>query len=134
MDTARGVPLVGRAIRAHGRQTNIHLHTGVYHGDVERVRVIGRDEGSHAEVAREMFILQLLQDRINLQDRQFITWLWFSTTAPPRSDIEMDIALERDAFAMLNESQCRVAAAMVARDEPLVITHGMLHPRAGEWN
>ncbi|KAI0782959.1 hypothetical protein C8Q75DRAFT_489128 [Abortiporus biennis] len=114
---------VGRAIHAIGKDTYIKLSNGSYNEKVQKIQVRGREEPSPFVVAQAKFIMSLLCKEITLTDRPFIDMLWLSSE-PPRSygSAPIQYALEHPTFDSLNESQCRVAAAMIS--DSLVITHG----------
>lgn len=124
LSSNRGGDVVGRAIHAHGRSTNIQVLEGNFRGGVKRVCVVGREEATHPEVARDLFLLQLLRGEISIRNRPFIDMLWFSSRGPPIVPIKTERAEDHPSFAMLNISQCAVAAAMITPTEPLVIAHG----------
>ncbi|CAL1711902.1 unnamed protein product [Somion occarium] len=107
MNSSHGGDIVGRAIYAHGRSTNIQVLQGRFRRDVGSVRVVGRDDATFPEVAREQFLLQLLQGK-----------------GPPILPVRTDTVEVHPAFSMLNMCQCSVAAAMISPSESLVITHG----------
>ncbi|TCD66239.1 hypothetical protein EIP91_001642 [Steccherinum ochraceum] len=125
LDTKHG-ELVGRAVRVEGRQTSVHLLGGRFRGGVERVRVLGREEVSMSESVRDMFLLHVLREEIRLRDRPFIDMLWFagSSGAGQTDEEEEEKVLGMKEFEGLNVSQCRVAAAMISKKEPLVIVQG----------
>lgn len=119
--------MVGRAVHVEGRHTNLQLLDGQFRGDVQRVRVLGKEEASLAEVSRDMFLLHALREQITLQDRPFIERLWFPSPTPPaRPPVDVEAVMRLKEFETLNASQCKVAASMISSSEPLVITQGVI--------
>ncbi|THG92920.1 hypothetical protein EW026_g8158 [Hermanssonia centrifuga] len=134
METFRGHRLVGQAIKADGKQTHIQLLKGKFHGNIKRISVLGREELTCAEMARDEFILQLLRREIsllslpmhvtNVPGQQFIEMLWFPRKKSPQGSRLSHVSPLSTAFMDLNDSQRQVAAAMISHTEPLVIAHG----------
>ena len=126
METSEGRQLIGQAIHANGKTTRVQVTSGNFRGDIERVRVEGREELTCAESARDEFLLRLLQGEISLRGSQFIDLLWFpSADQGKRQPRPLYNVPSYTAFAKLNDSQKSVAAAMIAENEPLVIAHGL---------
>ena len=123
---------MGHAIRAEGKQTEIKIAGGNFRGGVERIRVIGREELTNAEVARDEFILRLLRrETASLTKSPFISMLWFpSPLSVPRryagAWAGMSLSgMRGSAYTMLNTSQKEVVDAMWGDHEPLVVAHGV---------
>ncbi|KAI0359441.1 P-loop containing nucleoside triphosphate hydrolase protein [Trametes cingulata] len=137
VETTHGESITGKAVSAVGKQTGIRVTTGGGNfRSIERIRVVGREERTNAEVARDEFVLRLLQGDIpSLVDSRFIEMLWFDAEgfkadgkARRGREVE-DAGMELGEgfgarFSGLNASQREVVAAMLAEDEPLVIVHG----------
>ncbi|KAH9856811.1 hypothetical protein C2E23DRAFT_721458 [Lenzites betulinus] len=123
METAQGRSIVGHAVRAEGKDTGVKITGGNFRGGIERIRVIGREELTNSELAREEFILMLLQGLLpSLVESPYIRLVWFPTSHMyPRKHSVRPVD---DRFQTLNASQKQVVAAMIAEDEPLVIVHG----------
>ena len=123
---------MGHAVRAEGKQTEIKIAGGNFRGGVERIRVIGREELTNAEVARDEFILRLLRrETASLTKSPFISMLWFPSSSVPRryagAWTGMSLSgMRGSAYMMLNTSQKEVVDAMWGDHEPLVVAHGML--------
>ncbi|KAI1784394.1 P-loop containing nucleoside triphosphate hydrolase protein [Ganoderma leucocontextum] len=123
-----------QAVGAKGKQTSLKVLAGKLNTNtVKRVRVIGREEATVAERSCDEHILLLLQGKRSLLTSPFVGMLWFpsepiSGTASEGSVTSTSQGTEREgdmsAFEKLNESQRKVALAMIGDDEPLVIAHG----------
>ncbi len=131
METSRGHRLVGQAVMADGKQTQIQLLKGKFHGNIKRISVLGREELTCAELARDEFILRLLRKEvslpvhaINVRGPQFIEMLWFPKKKTPQRCTLSHVSPLSTAFMDLNDSQRQVVAAMISTTEPLVIAHG----------
>ena len=126
MTNADGYEFVGRAASAIGKTTTIQLQTGKLSGTVERVRIVGREEPTGSERARDEFILLVLRGERTL-DEPFIHFLWF----PPPEDLPRPIPargiMKYPSIERLNESQREVVGAMLSDQMPLVIAHGTTH-------
>lgn len=94
--------------RARGKKTTLSLE-GKPKTDILKVRVVGREEATSAENARDMFLMRLLQGTAALGRSQFIRLLWF-----PRHDTPRSVPSVQCFFDKLNPSQNRVANAMVS--------------------
>lgn len=128
METAHGQNIVGHAVHAEGKQTGVKVAGGNFRGKIERIRVVGREELTSWEIARDEFILLLLQGTLpSLVYSPFIRMLWFPTEKAPRGHRLPLISPLGPQFAQLNPSQNQVVAAMLAQDEPLVVVHGKLY-------
>ncbi len=132
LETAHGQSVIGHAVRSEGKETGIKVVGGNFRGAVERIRVIGREESTNAELARDGFILLVLRGEIaSLTESPFICTLWFPPNTPPQRPSRVRIGI-RDtaiqvpgAYMKLNASQREVVDAMWCDDEPLVVAHGM---------
>ncbi len=131
METSHRQSIFGRAVHAEGKQTGVAVMGGNFRGNIERIRIIGREELTSSEIARDEFVLLLFQGIIpSLVDSLYIRMLWFATeNASPRGHPSCPSAIPPlgPKFSQLNPSQKQVVAAMLAKDEPLVIVHGKLH-------
>ncbi|KAF8962214.1 P-loop containing nucleoside triphosphate hydrolase protein [Flammula alnicola] len=124
-----GYEYVGNAHGSKGKQTTIRMH-GKNHnlGEIQSIRVVGRQELTNPEKAREEFLHLLLTGRKNLRDSPFIRTLWFpkwkATNCPFRT-VALDLltADRMTAEMKLNESQRHVVRGMVG-DMPVVVAHG----------
>lgn len=131
METEGGRQVIGRAVRAAGKETTIKLTHGKFQGGIKRIRVEGREQSTCAEIARDEFLLRLLQANVSLYGRLFIQLLWFPPPNFAKTNQPKHIAPTSDAFSKLNDSQREVAAAMISLTEPLVIAHGESRPPLG---
>ncbi|OCH91054.1 P-loop containing nucleoside triphosphate hydrolase protein [Obba rivulosa] len=124
METTCGRSVVGKAVGANGKSTKIAFR-GPFRGEInlKSVRVVGREEATNAERAREEFVLLLLLGHFQLQTSRFIQMLWF-----PNEDVLLPLKklpiASVNSFAELNRSQATVAEAMSSESIPLVIVHG----------
>ncbi|KZT04827.1 P-loop containing nucleoside triphosphate hydrolase protein [Laetiporus sulphureus 93-53] len=120
-----GRTIYGRATNASGKTTHIEISRGTYRGEVESIHVVGREEPTNAERARDEFILRLLRGQVYL-DSRFIDVFWF-----PGPSIMADVRLANTSASnshlehvQLNESQRTVTNAMVLGSQSVIITHG----------
>ena len=123
MTNADGQEFIGRAQHAVGKATTIQLRHGNLSGTVERVRIMGREELTGSERARDEFVLLVLRGERTLEDSLFIRLLWFPslTHLPKTSEVAISTDLKPKA---LNDSQRGVIGAMLADQMSLVIAHG----------
>lgn len=121
----RGVEFVGRAKHAHGKQTRITLQ-GHISGTIESVRIVGREELTQSERARDEFVLLVLREERNPRESSFIEYLWFSPPAIISKDqgISAMVPLVDPYIRGLNDSQRGVVGSMLHEDIPLIIAHG----------
>lgn len=122
-----GTTSYGQAIKAEGKATTVQLVRGRISGTVESVRVIGREEPTNAERARDEFLLRLLRGEISLADSELIQLLWFPTPVVlSRLGAKQRLSSSVFSHLGLNPSQEQVANAMILGAGPLVIAHGSL--------
>ena len=105
---------------------------GNFRGGIERIRVVGREELTLAERAREEFLLLLLRQERSLARSQFIKLLWFAPLPSASATLRVKRTTPSADFPSLNPSQGEVADAIVADTEPLVIAHGGVYTRVLE--
>lgn len=122
MTNADGDEFIGCAQRKSGKATTIQLHKGNLSGTVERVRVIGREDLTVSERARDEFILLVLRGERSL-DVPFICFLWFPSLRNLPTKFAVDDTVYHPSTAQLNDSQRRVVRAMLSDQNPLVIVH-----------
>ncbi|KAJ2974699.1 hypothetical protein NUW54_g11853 [Trametes sanguinea] len=127
METDHGHTLIGHAVRADGKQTGVKVTGGYHRGNIARIRVVGREEPTNPEVARDEFLLHLLQGVVpSLVESRFNRMLWFQTApveARAKKWLPSRLSFVK-AGGKLNDSQAQVVAAMRSLEEPLVIVHG----------
>ncbi|KAJ4468669.1 P-loop containing nucleoside triphosphate hydrolase protein [Lentinula edodes] len=122
----------GEAVRAKGKTTEISFRQGISEAsNISSVRIVGLEEPTPAEKARDTLLLRVLKDEDKLLDADFVRYLWFRT----REDEQIllypspDFAGSTHSNALkpyvrhLNDSQARVVTAMTSND-PIVIVHG----------
>ncbi|KAF9066201.1 P-loop containing nucleoside triphosphate hydrolase protein [Rhodocollybia butyracea] len=116
----------GNAVKAHGRTTMVQFQKTL--GDkLESVRVVGLDQPTTSEQARDAFLLRILQDQDKLLDSEFVRYIWFpnredTALLDDRSALSLNSSLT--TYVMhLNNSQRNVVAAMVSHD-PIIVVHG----------
>ena len=112
-----------------GRETGLKVVEGKLGATVDKVRVVGREELTQAEICRDEHLLLVLQGVSSLVKSPYVHMLWFPDDSdPPEGSTGRKACMEGDmrAFEELNVSQRRVAMAMIADNEPLVIAHGAL--------
>ena len=118
-----------------GKQTGVKVTGGNFRGEIQRVRVMGREEQTFPEKARDAFILSALQGKLPpVMDSPFIGRLWFPPTVcigkrqnvvEGRGNVSArPVAGSLNIRPELNQSQMAVVRAMLSEDEPIVIVHG----------
>lgn len=125
MTNGDGQEFIGRAQRAEGKATTIQLHQGQGNltGTVSRIRIVGREELTGSERARDEFILLVLRGERILDDSLFIRFLWFPSLAQlPKAT--GGLSSTHYTTATLNKSQSGVVTAMLTDQIPLVVVHG----------
>ena len=128
MTDFNGREYVGRAKGVKGRTTNIQCKDGKMTTSLQSVKVIGRQELTNSEKARDELILLMLQGRKTLRNSPFIRSIWFHRWKKLNNkDGSADVS-QAEARAMtqrmgLNPSQQEVGLAMVS-GPPIVIAHG----------
>ncbi|KAK7444835.1 hypothetical protein VKT23_015152 [Stygiomarasmius scandens] len=128
----RGCEYRGRAHQAQGKITRVKFGSGQQPtGIIQNIRVVGQDDPTNSERARNIVLLRVLQGDVNLVDYDFIRYLWFPTTEDTRVLSHRDY-YEEDYYyeatvgfyvSSLNASQKEVVKGMVS-SQPMVIVHG----------
>ena len=120
-----GREFTGRARGAVGKTTTIKINDQSFEGRVQNVRVVGRQEPTNSEKARDEFFLHVLQGKKTLRNSTFIRRLWFPSRRKHRSGNHTQIPVEPPYRNIpdLNPSQ-NEAVSMMVSEEPLVIVHG----------
>ena len=95
---------------------------------LQSVKVIGREELTNSEKARDELILLLLQGRKSLRNSPFIRSIWFLrwkklNNRDGSADVSQAEARELTQQMGLNPSQQDVGLAMLS-GPPIVIAHG----------
>ncbi len=128
---------IGRANGMNGKKTSIKPFGSLAGGSkITRIKVIGKEERTLSEKARDMFLLLVLQGLRDLSDPNFplIKYLFFPDQTTP-AIIQKQASPVRMAFPgeRLNDSQAAVVAAMVYSPSPFVIVHGKLKTGIAEF-
>ncbi|KAI0333215.1 hypothetical protein GY45DRAFT_321072 [Cubamyces sp. BRFM 1775] len=126
MENEHGYSVVGRAVHSKGKQTGIKVAGGnVCAETIARIRVVGRAELTHSELARDHFLLLLLQGiHRSLIQSPYIRMLWFETEQMRPKISHASQIKSMVARFPLNESQKEVVMAMRSDIQPLVVVHG----------
>ncbi|KAL5478689.1 hypothetical protein ACEPAI_1966 [Sanghuangporus weigelae] len=114
----------GTARRANGKLTQVATRSDLGSISLKAIFVVGKDEFSHAERAREAFLLQLLQGKHDLHEPEYhlIQKLYFpNPNVDERIPGKVTGAIKT---GRLNQSQADVVEAMVYSEVPFVIVHG----------
>ncbi|KAL5510973.1 hypothetical protein ACEPAG_3692 [Sanghuangporus baumii] len=114
----------GTARRANGKLTQVATRSDLGGISFKAIFVVGKDEFSHAERAREVFLLQLLQGKHDLHEPEYhlIQKLSFpNPNADERIPGKVSGAIKT---GRLNQSQADVVEAMVYSEVSFVIVHG----------
>lgn len=107
-----------------GKTTTIKFAHQSFSGIVQNVRVIGRQELTYSEKARDEFLLHVLQGKKTLRNSTFIRKLWFPPHRKHRSGNRTEnFAPPKLNLPNLNPSQVEAVSAMISK-EPLIIVHG----------
>ena len=125
MTNESGQEFIGRADGAKGRMTDIKFNGTALTGKLATVRVVGKEELTNAEKARDEFILLALRDEIRVTDALFIRLLWFPESGQREKDLAAPSTLQTTATRVsgLNDSQRRTLARMIST-MPVVIVQG----------
>ncbi|KAJ6623278.1 P-loop containing nucleoside triphosphate hydrolase protein [Mycena sp. CBHHK59/15] len=118
---SRGREFTGRAQGANGRLTDISFNKKQFSGNLTAVRVVGREEATCAEKARDEFVLRALLGEVRLAESCFVGFLWFPETQQLMATGTSDT--EGCAPPNLNASQ-RHALSRMTSTTPLVIIQG----------
>ncbi|KAI0042713.1 P-loop containing nucleoside triphosphate hydrolase protein [Auriscalpium vulgare] len=124
-----GFRLVGKAVTVREKITILEPLDGDQFAQpgarIEEVTVLGREEATSSERARDVLLRRLLQGDFKLQDSNFICRIWDPSTQVPNAPTLPTLAapLSRQG---LNNSQYRVVNAMLSSHprDSLVIVHG----------
>lgn len=122
-----GIAHAGTSVGAQGRRTTVRTSKSV-RGQIESIRVLGREEPSLADYARDVYLISLLQGKTRLRDPQypFIEHLWFRSetpTAEPSLHKAQKLPYSING-RQLNQSQADVVEGMVAPRPPIVVAQG----------
>ncbi|KAJ7435910.1 P-loop containing nucleoside triphosphate hydrolase protein [Mycena galericulata] len=124
MTNEHGQEFTGRADGSNGRVTDIKFDHAVLTGDLAAVRVVGKQELTNSEKARDEFLLLALRGELKITDGPFIRLLWLSG---PEQRGELSAPTTRGTIATrvagLNASQMRALDRMTS-SMPIVIVQG----------
>ncbi|KAI1784393.1 P-loop containing nucleoside triphosphate hydrolase protein [Ganoderma leucocontextum] len=121
------------ATGAKGKETTLKLLKGKLPDKVKKVCVVGREEPTSAEGARDGFVLSVLQGVQSMDDSRFVRMLWFPQSKPKaghlkktkaNAGVEQDLQITTPSFQNLNASQQAVVRAMAGKLESLVKVRG----------
>ena len=115
-----------------GRETTLKVLKGKLPAadKVKKVCVVGREDPTNAERARDAFVLHVLQSAEEMDESPFVRMLWFSPPSAKkgkkakRNRAGEEVQVKTPLFMKLNPSQQAVVRAMVGPRESLVIAHG----------
>jgi hypothetical protein len=128
MTMSDGSEISGCAIKAWGKKTTITIDSGHFDGTVTAVRVMGRPDATHPELARRVFVSSLLSVDLKkrpLRECPFIQMMWFpSEPNPVQPGDKEDSAMIPPITSILNQSQVQVVNAMISPCQRVVIAHG----------
>ncbi|KAJ6468829.1 hypothetical protein C8R45DRAFT_938019 [Mycena sanguinolenta] len=125
MTNEAGQEFIGRADGAKGRMTDIKFNGTVLTGELAAVRVVGKEELTNAEKARDEFILLALCSELQVTDARFLRLLWFSESEQREDALHVPSTLQTITTRVpgLNASQRRTLEKMVST-MPVVIVQG----------
>lgn len=113
----------GSACHAEGRSTTVRTFHNIGSKSIKSVRVIGKEELTLAERARDDFVLSLLQGVSDPHESEFIDMVWFPKQYMLPS--KRDKIVDAPRIGTMNDSQSNVVHAMTnAESYPIVIVHG----------
>ena len=129
-----GGKVKARTTGAQGKKTTLKLiGKGKLPDKVKKVCVVGREDPTNAELARDGFVRCVLQGEGAMNESQFVKMLWFSPAGKGKGGyrkkktkmaVEDDVQITTPLFKKLNPSQQAVVRAMIGKAQPLVIAHG----------
>ncbi|KAF7357132.1 Nucleoside triphosphate hydrolase protein [Mycena sanguinolenta] len=123
MTNASGKEFTGRADGVKGRITDIKFHRAALTGELAAVRVVGKEELTNAEKARDEFILFALRGELQVTDSPFVRLLWFCEPGNHKKEpVPSTLRMTATRVSPLNESQKRTLAKMTS-SMPVVIAH-----------
>jgi regulator of nonsense transcripts 1 len=124
MTNASGQEFTGRADGVKGRITDIKFDYAALTGELTAVRVVGKEELTNSEKARDEFLLLALRGELKVTDARFVRLLWF---LEPEQRGELTAPATSGTIATrvrgLNGSQMRALARMIST-MPIVIVQG----------
>ena len=129
-----GGKVKARTTGAKGKETTLKLiGKGKLPDKVKKVCVVGREDPTNAELARDGFVRCVLQGEGAMNESQFVKMLWFSPAGKGKGGyrkkktkmaVEDDVQITTPLFKKLNPSQQAVVRAMIGKAQPLVVAHG----------
>jgi hypothetical protein len=114
--------VVGRPGHAKGRTTELLSLQGQLVGTVQSIHVIGREELTMAERARDEYILLILMGERKTQTSPFVRAIWFPAIPRIRQPERQPQRLM--LRPSLNSSQSRVVDAIADPSIPLIVVQG----------
>lgn len=96
---------------------------------IQGIRVIGLDEPTVSDKARDSLLLRVLQDETKLTQADFVRFIWFRTEEDTQrlqqpSTVVIDHPSLKPHLKHLNASQSAVVASMIDVN-PLTVVHGL---------
>ena len=116
-----------------GKETTLKLLKGKLPAadKVKKVCVVGREEPTNAELARDAFVLRVLQGGEEMDESPFVRMMCFPPHITKKGKKgkcngagEEGVQVKSPLFQTLNRSQQAAVRAMVGSRESLVIAHG----------
>lgn len=126
-ENANGKEYEGNAKGTKGKKTYVGQIGAKSIGIIKKVTVMGLEELTNAERARNAFLLQLMQGDATLHNSlyPFIAYLWFPEGKRINSKrIQNARVRSGQGNRLLNQSQANVVEAMLNPHRPFVVTHG----------
>jgi regulator of nonsense transcripts 1 len=125
MTNKSGQEFIGRADGAKGRTTDIKFKGTALTGELAMVRVVGKEELTNAEKARDEFILLALRGELQVTDARFLRLLWFSESEQREEALHVPSTLQTVTTRVpgLNASQTRTLEKMIST-MPVVVVQG----------
>ena len=119
--------VAGRARQVQGRKAQVSVD-GPVSGEIVSVSTIGKEEMNFAEIARQVIILHVLQDRTSLLSQPFFQRIWLPherTSWPKRGSRTLDPSIYFPQRA-LNPSQEMAVEKILSSDDDnrIVMIHG----------
>lgn len=124
MEDQHGNRVFGKSIAAKGKTTKITSRSKALRGELSSIHVLGIEEPTLAERARDELLLHTTMGEHDLLQSDFIRYLWFPSQQDRRILAVIDPPPVEVINSDLNASQQQVVSAMTS-DRPLTIVHGM---------
>lgn len=121
-ETTNNEKIVGYATKVVGKKTTLRTWKTQYRGTISRVSIIGRNDLTMAERARNEFILRVLRGETALSSPMILA-LFFNQQFPTSAPLIVQNTIPNQ-FKTLNPSQQKVLRSMMTLADPITVVHG----------